>query len=265
MTGYGESRTVGGRTQSDSGDMPRPLHVTKRSALEGRNRIPRNARGCSPASDQSDATMDSPPEPPGGSRPLTLPKKRGGRGGWAMYDPVGCTWSRDRDGRTADGGNPTSIKPCLGCILLTPARDSSFTVGWFCRCPTSTIRIMHSFSSAERPFPLSLPAVHWVQEYANRAESDLGWECQPRKHTRRGEPNGPGYSGGRPGREFAARECEEHVSPVTLVRFRRQCKNLAFTGADRPRKPSRPTLPVPSGTLCACSPDCGDTRVQSCR
>ncbi|KAK4126170.1 hypothetical protein N657DRAFT_567360 [Parathielavia appendiculata] len=85
LAGYGASRTVAACAQSDNGDVPRPLHVTKRSALEGGDRIARHARGCSPASDQSDATMDSPPGPPGGCRPLTLPKRRGGRGGRIPY------------------------------------------------------------------------------------------------------------------------------------------------------------------------------------
>ncbi|AEO66866.1 uncharacterized protein THITE_2088345 [Thermothielavioides terrestris NRRL 8126] len=41
--------------------------------------------------------MDSPPETPGGSRSLTVPKRRGDRGGWAVYHPVGGTGNRSRD------------------------------------------------------------------------------------------------------------------------------------------------------------------------
>jgi len=87
---------------SPRGDVPRPLHITKRSELERGNRTVRNSRGCSPESDASNATMDSPPGLPG-SGPLTIPKRRGDRGGWAVYHPVGCARSKHTAEGHADG------------------------------------------------------------------------------------------------------------------------------------------------------------------
>ncbi len=118
--GAGEFRRAGTRMQSTSwagGDMPRPLHITKRSGVGRGNRIARNPRGCSPESDPSDATTDSPPELPGGNRPLTIPKRRGDRGGWAAHRTAGRTRGQDGTAGRADGWNPAAIDPCLGCSL----------------------------------------------------------------------------------------------------------------------------------------------------
>ena len=115
-SGAGEFRRAGTRMQSTSWagcDMPRPLHITKRSSIGRSNRIARNPRGCSPESDLSDATTDSPTELPGGNRPLTIPKRRGDRGGWAAHRTRG----RDGTAERADGWNPPSVDPCLGCSL----------------------------------------------------------------------------------------------------------------------------------------------------
>lgn len=88
---------------SPGGYVPRPLHITKRSEPERGNRIARSLHGCSPESDASNATMDSPPGWPGSSRPLTIPKRRGDRGGWAVCHAVGCTRSKHTAERHADG------------------------------------------------------------------------------------------------------------------------------------------------------------------
>ena len=118
--GAGEFRRAGTRMQSTSWagcDMPRPLHITKRSGMGRGNRIARNPRGCSPESDLSDATTDSPTELPGGNRPLTIPKRRGDRGGWVAHRPVGRTRGRNGTAGRADGWNPPSVDSCLGCSL----------------------------------------------------------------------------------------------------------------------------------------------------
>lgn len=117
MTGYtdGKVRAMGGRTRLNNslrGDVPRPLHITKRSNLGRCSQITRNSRGCSPESSASDATMDSPPEPLGSGRPLALPKRRRSRGDWAMSHAVGCTGDKGRVQATADGRDPTCIEPC---------------------------------------------------------------------------------------------------------------------------------------------------------
>ena len=119
MAGYGDgqSHSSGSRTQLDGSswrDMPQPLHITKRSDLRRGNQIARGSRRSSPESDGSSASMDSPPEPPGG-RPLTLPKRRGDRGGWVTY-PVGCTRDKDKGRGITDGWFPLiSSHVCGAC------------------------------------------------------------------------------------------------------------------------------------------------------
>ncbi|KAH6856594.1 hypothetical protein B0I37DRAFT_79263 [Chaetomium sp. MPI-CAGE-AT-0009] len=113
-------------------DMPRPLHIAKRSALG------RGNRDCGSESDTSSTNMDSPPEPLGDHRPLTLPKRRGDRGTWAPYHPVGCTRGKGRDLKAADA------TPLADDVALEHRRSAS--------CTTS------SRQSNSRPSCLSSPS-----------------------------------------------------------------------------------------------------------
>jgi hypothetical protein len=119
MAGYrdGQPHSAESRTQpggSQWRDLPQPLHITKRSDLRRGNQTVRGSRRCSPESDGAGASMDSPLEPPGG-RPLTLPKRRGGRGGWVTY-PVGCTRDKDKGPGSTDGWFPLiSSHVCDAC------------------------------------------------------------------------------------------------------------------------------------------------------
>lgn len=85
-------------------EVPKPLHIAKRSAVGEDNRVPDERRNCS---QESEASGNNSIDSLGGlwetHEPLTLPKKRGDRGGWAVYHAVGCTQSRNRDPEIADG------------------------------------------------------------------------------------------------------------------------------------------------------------------
>lgn len=82
-------------------NMPRPLHITKQPVVGSGSRITQRPRYYSPESAVSDATSNSPPEPAGADRPLTVPKRRGGRAALAE-----CTSHWARITMPTDGGNP---------------------------------------------------------------------------------------------------------------------------------------------------------------
>ncbi len=71
------SPTTGGSRQDFQGEQPRPLHIVKRSwsKLGGRRQ-----QGPRRSSADTDESLGSAPDPPGGDRPLTIPKRRGKRG-----------------------------------------------------------------------------------------------------------------------------------------------------------------------------------------
>jgi len=115
---------------SSSGDVPRPLHITKRSAAVGRsNRIARNPRSCSPGTEhRPGAATDSPP-PPRGTRPLAVPKRRTDRDDWpASRSHLGCSRDKDRAAGPAYGlSPPTPCPPEVWGAVCSQLRDGAGT------------------------------------------------------------------------------------------------------------------------------------------
>ncbi|KAL2135982.1 hypothetical protein VTI74DRAFT_6031 [Chaetomium olivicolor] len=108
---HGRFRTVGASTHHQSSpwsEMPRPLHIAKR-AVQGSNQIPSPTRDFSSENDNSDTSMDSPPDTFGRHRSLTIPKRRGDRGGWAGRHAAGYSSRRTNTAEHADDIAPTPL------------------------------------------------------------------------------------------------------------------------------------------------------------
>lgn len=95
---------------SSCSDVPRPLHITKRSSSHQQTRVSRNSRFCSFRGNASDTGTASPPDPPGGERALTVPKRRGNRDGCVGSRAVGCGRER-RGGESAAGWDHARLEP----------------------------------------------------------------------------------------------------------------------------------------------------------
>lgn len=196
-------------------EVPRPLHITKRAVTGKNSRMLQNSSSrYSTDSDSSAATMDSPPEPPGGHWPLTMPKRRGGRSGLASYFAVGCARYEHRKQGHADGWEPFHIRLCFGCSLLTPARPSNFTLGKFHSSQTPAVHFMCGHSAVEQPARFPLPSTEEVQPAVPRAKAELGSGC---RHTGGSNPISSGCTRWFPGTELDAARFHSRCPCVVTV------------------------------------------------